>query len=130
MIRLLKPVTVIVLLAALASPPFFAMSNCAGYRLEPEHCKPSCPMTEMSGDASNSVAAAVPAPISCCNLSAPLPGNKQAAVTPQVQVIGQLPQVASASAVSLAPKQVVPFNGAPPPLPTSSHLALICVLLV
>lgn len=127
--RLLKPVTVIVLLA-LASSPFFAMSDCLGRRLEAKHCKPICPMTEMSGDASNSVAAAVPAPASCCKLSAPLPGNKQAAVTPQVQVTGQVPQVVSASPVNLPPKQIVPVNGAPPPIPTSSHLALLRVLLV
>jgi hypothetical protein len=129
LIRLFKLVAVLVLVV-LVSPALLAMSNCLVQGIGVTHCKPSCPMIEMSGDASDRVAATPPSGSSCCQLSGPLPGNQQAAITPRAQVSGNLSVVATTNHINLSPTRLVPVHGAAPPVPTSSHLALLCILLV
>src|SRR6266700_1330189 len=129
LIRLFKPVAVMMLLA-LVSPALLAMSNCLGQGLEATNCQPNCPMIAMGADASDQVAATPPSGSSCCQMSSPLPGNKQATITPRTQVIGNSPVVATASDAHPPRPRLMSVHETAPSVCTSSRQALLCIFLV
>jgi hypothetical protein len=75
--------------------------------------------------------AAPPLGNSCCQLSGAAPSNKPAAITPRALVVDNIVAAGgTTSHTDLSPARHVSAIGAMPPLPTSSHLALLCILLV
>jgi len=130
-VRLLKPVTAILMLTFVA-PGFFAISHCLAQKgLEATQYKPTCPMIATSGIANSDRITAIPrSGSSCCQLSSLLPGHKPAAVTPRAKVTGNIVAVGNARHTNLSPPRQATVIEVATPLPTSSHLALLCVLLV
>lgn len=126
MIRPLKPVVFMLLLAVLA-PPLWALASCMEDGDAPNRCKSDCPMMTAHREASDR--ALIAGGNTCCQISSALPVSGQTLVATNGPAVDLL-EVRVSAAAGIPVQEATSRRATAPPPTVPSLQPLLCIFLI